>query len=341
MSWTNWLKRLWQSPTPGGSSSTGVGQGASPIPPGSSHGSQRLRLRVGVVTTVGNHREHNEDNFYVPGSGSVGAHPNGLASSVEVMLHPTDHPPSSTENGAARGASNRTDVAGPFLVADGMGGQLAGEQASRIAVEIIPKELALRLTADNDPEAIRLAIAAANREIIAQAQVDPECAHMGTTVVLALFRPGKVLVAGIGDSRVYRLRGQSLERLTRDHDLASALISAGTIRPEEAKNHQFRHVLYLYLGSPEARDGPEDVRSDDLLPGDRFVLASDGLTGAVSDDELIDRLRRLDDPQTTANELVQLALKNESRDNVTCLVISVEPVPDDPGVESRAGHSDR
>lgn len=338
MSWTNWLKRLWQSPSSGGFTSSGLGLGASSVPPGAS---RSVRLRVGVVTTVGNHREHNEDNFYVPGFGSLSTHPEGLPSSVEVPLRPADSPSTNVENGLARNLTNRPDVAGPFLVADGMGGQLAGEQASRIAVEVIPKELALRLNHENDAEAIRLAIAAANREIIAQAHVDPECSHMGTTVVLALFRPGRVLVAGIGDSRVYRLRSQSLERLTRDHDLASALISAGTIRPEEAKNHQFRHVLYLYLGSPEARDGPEDVRSEDLQAGDRFLLASDGLTGSVSDEDLLLQLGRRDDPQSIARDLVQLALKNESRDNVTCLVISVEPVAEAPAVEPRPGPSDR
>ena len=79
----------------------------------------------------------------------------------------------------------RLDLAGPFIVADGMGGQLAGEQASRIAVEVIPKELAQRLGGDDDAAAIRGAIAAANQEIIAQAHIVPECTNMGTTVVLA------------------------------------------------------------------------------------------------------------------------------------------------------------
>lgn len=280
------------------------------------------------MTTTGNVREHNEDNFFVPGRGSLSAWPEGLDSSVEVVLQPLSEGSHAADNGTTRSGA-RADIAGPFIVADGMGGQLAGEQASRIAVELIPKELLARLDAQDDQEAIRQAIAAANREIIAQAHVVPECSNMGTTVVLAVFRPGRALIAGIGDSRAYRLRGKVLDRLTRDHDLASALISAGTIRPEEARNHQFRHVLYLYLGSPEARDGPEDVRLEDLLPGDRFLLASDGLTGVVTDDALTELLGRGDDPHQIAQALVREALQNESRDNVTCMVITVEALNDE------------
>ncbi|WP_161602215.1 PP2C family protein-serine/threonine phosphatase [Tautonia marina] len=280
------------------------------------------------MTTTGNVREHNEDNFFVPGRGSLSSWPEGLDSSVEVVLQPLSEGSHATDNGTTRSGA-RSDIGGPFIVADGMGGQLAGEQASRIAVELIPKELLARLDSQDDQEAIRQAIAVANREIIAQAHVVPECSNMGTTVVLAVFRPGRALIAGIGDSRAYRLRGKVLDRLTRDHDLASALISAGTIRPEEARNHQFRHVLYLYLGSPEARDGPEDVRLEDLLPGDRFLLASDGLTGVVTDDALTELLGRADDPHQIAQDLVRAALQNESRDNVTCMVITVEALNDE------------
>ncbi|WP_169980392.1 PP2C family protein-serine/threonine phosphatase [Tautonia rosea] len=304
---------------------------------------RRLRLRIGVVTTTGNVREHNEDNFYVPGYGTLASWPKGLDSSVEIVLQPADSESSITlDNGNARTGQHgmtRSDLAGPFIVADGMGGQLAGEQASRIAVELIPKELFSRCDGQSDQEAIRQAIAAANREIIAQAHVVPECSNMGTTVVLAVFRPGRALVTGIGDSRAYRLRGKALDRLTRDHDLASALISAGTIRPEEARNHQFRHVLYLYLGSPEARDGPEDIRVDDLLPGDRFLLASDGLTGVVTDETLADMLGRQDDPHAIAQQMVRTALHNESRDNVTCMVITVEALIDETQQQPTAEHA--
>ncbi|RUL88353.1 PP2C family protein-serine/threonine phosphatase [Tautonia sociabilis] len=338
MSWKNWLKRLWNpSRARAGPSSAGV----SPSDRHDSRPAVRLRLRVGVATTVGNYREHNEDNFFIPGVGTVASLPEGPSSSTEVILRPPEASEGAVDNGSTPKAPPpgciRPNVAGPFIVADGMGGQLAGEQASRIAVELIPKDLAQRLGAgEDDATAIRGAIAAANREIIAQSHVVPECTNMGTTVVLALFRPGRVAIAGIGDSRAYRFRDGRLDRLTRDHDLATALITAGTIRPEEAERHQFRHVLYLYLGSPEASDGPEDVRVEGLLPGDRFLLASDGLTGVVTDDALAEHLRTGDDPQRTARDLVRLALRNDSRDNVTCLVVSVDGLPGDPRDEAPA-----
>ena len=90
---------------------------------------------------------------------------------------------------------------------------------------------------------------------------------MGTTVVLAQFRFDRVFVAGIGDSRAYRLRDGRLEQLTKDHSLADALLDAGTITAEELPNHKFKNVLYLYLGSKDARGGPEDVRVLDVRPG--------------------------------------------------------------------------
>jgi protein phosphatase len=209
-----------------------------------------------------------------------------------------------------------------------MGGQQAGEEASRMAIEIIPKEVARRLAPDQfgakeTQAAIRDAVAVANQEILGSSGAVTEFSNMGTTVVLALFRNDKVYVAGIGDSRAYRLRAGRLERLTKDHSLADALLEAGTITNEELPNHKFKNVLYLYLGSKDARGGPEDVRVLDVQPGDCFLLASDGLTGVVGDDELARILTGHDDPQRAARALTEQALTNDSKDNITSLVIHV------------------
>ena len=126
---------------------------------------------------------------------------------------------------------------------------------------------------------------------------------------------------GIGDSRAYRLRDGRLEQLTKDHSLADALLDAGTITAEELPTHKFKNVLYLYLGSKDARGGPEDVRVLDVRPGDRLLMASDGLTGVVSDKDLATVLGTVDDPQKAAVELKNMALANDSKDNVTCLII--------------------
>ncbi len=276
-----------------------------------------LKLRVGVVSTIGNYREHNEDNFYVPGRPSVA---DGGSSEATAELFVSGNDPSLT-----------------FLVADGMGGQQAGEEASRMAVEIIPRALSRRLAAD-DPEPrrvqsiIREAVAEANHEILGSSGTVTEYANMGTTIVLALFRGDRVYVAGIGDSRAYRLRDGKLEQLTKDHSLADALGEAGTITKEEVAGHKFKNILYLYLGSKDAGTGPEDVRSLDLRPGDRFLLASDGLTGVVSDEQITTMLATMDDPQRAAKALKDRALSNDSRDNVTCMVIQVNGEPTADGV---------
>ena len=140
-----------------------------------------------------------------------------------------------------------------------------------------------------------------------------EFSHMGTTVVLALIHGGRLYVAGIGDSRAYRVRDGQIEQMTKDHSLAQALLEAGTITAEELPNHKFNHVLYLYLGSKDARGGPEDVHATDLVTGDRFLLASDGLTGVVADSQLAEILTRSEDPRETARVLMKQALDNQSQ----------------------------
>ena len=265
-----------------------------------------LKLRVGVVSVRGNYREHNEDNFYVPGRRSV-RHDSGTESHAEM--------PSLT-----------LESSNLFIVADGMGGQQAGEQASLMAIDLIPRAIQRRLQPDDNDqahikEAIRDAVAEVNQEILGSSGAVTEFSNMGTTVVLAQFRSDRVYVAGIGDSRAYRLREGKLEQLTKDHSLADALLDAGTITAEELANHKFKNVLYLYLGSKDARGGPEEVRSLDVKPGDRLLLASDGLTGCVPDKDLAHILGTVDDPQRAAVMLKDLALANDSKDNITCLII--------------------
>ena len=229
-----------------------------------------------------------------------------------------------------------------FIVADGMGGQQAGEQASLMAVELIPRAISRRLSADEAEsnrikDAIRDAVSEVNQEILGSSGAVTEFSNMGTTVVMALFRFDRVFVAGIGDSRAYRLREGKLEQLTKDHSLADALLDAGTITAEELPNHKFKNVLYLYLGSKDARGGPEDVRVLDVRPGDRLLLASDGLTGVVSDKDLARVLGTVDDPQQAALTLKNMALDNDSKDNITCLIVHASksdlpvPAPSVPG----------
>jgi PPM family protein phosphatase len=244
-----------------------------------------LALNIGKCSLLGNYRENNED-------------------SIEVKQFP--------------------DLV-VSIVADGMGGQAAGEIASKRAIEIIPRELRKNLTPALDADAvkavIRRAIVQANEEIMAMGALDKDMKNMGTTVVMAVWRKGaELFVAGVGDSRAYMLRDGKIQQLTVDHSLAQALVEAKTISPAEAKEHRFKNVLWKYLGSKEVGDGPE-VSVVPIQAGDRFLLCTDGLTGVVTDDGLASFIGSQTDMQACAEGLGQHALDNGSRDNVSAIMI--------------------
>jgi protein phosphatase len=213
------------------------------------------------------------------------------------------------------------------VVADGMGGQAAGEIASKRAIEIVPRELRKNLNPQLNPETVkavtRQAIVQANEEIMKMGALDKDMKNMGTTVVMAIWRKGsEMFIAGVGDSRAYLVRSKKIQQLTVDHSLAQALVEARTISPAEAKDHRFRNVLWKYLGSKEVGDGPE-VGVVALQNGDRFLLCTDGLTGVVPDDQLASFISEAKDMQQCAEGLGQMALDQGSRDNVSCIVIEV------------------
>src|SRR3954454_6195066 len=233
-----------------------------------------LALNVGKCTLLGNYRENNED-------------------SIDVKPFP------------------EMTVC---LVADGMGGQAAGEVASKRAIEIVPRELKKHLTLamgnDETRNIIRRSVVQANEEIMAMAALDRELKNMGTTIVVTLWRKGSSLmyVAGMGDSRAYLIRAKKIEQLTVDHSIAQALVEAKTISAAEAKVHKYRNVLWKYLGSAEVGEGPE-VKGAPLQAGDRFLLCTDGLSGVVSDEQLLSFIKDKADVQECATALVQLALE--------------------------------
>jgi protein phosphatase len=249
-----------------------------------------LTLNIGKCTLLGNYRENNED-------------------SIEVKPFP--------------------DMT-ICIVADGMGGQAAGEIASKRAIEVVPRELRKNLAGANDEDqikqVIRKAIVQANDEIITMGSLDRDLKNMGTTIVMALWRKGRELyVSNLGDSRAYLVRGGTIEQLTTDHSLAQALVENKTISPAEAKEHRFKNVLWKYLGSKEIGDGPE-VKVIPLQKGDKFLLCSDGVTGWVPDDKLLQFLQEHPNVQECADGLGQLALEMGSRDNVSDIIIEAVEV---------------
>ncbi|MCZ2342331.1 MAG: protein phosphatase 2C domain-containing protein [Bacteroidales bacterium] len=244
-------------------------------------------LNIGKCSLLGNYRDNNED-------------------SIEVKQFP--------------------DLV-VTVVADGMGGQAAGEIASKRAIEIIPRELrknlASNLNADAVKAVIRKAIVTANEEIMAMGALDKDMKNMGTTVVMAVWRKGgELFVAGVGDSRAYLVREGAIQQLTVDHSLAQALVEAKTISAEEAKSHRFKNVLWKYLGSKEVGEGPEVIVIP-LQAGDRFLMCSDGLSGVVNDEGLLGFIKDQTDMQQCAEGLGQFALDSGSRDNVSTIMLEV------------------
>ena len=159
---------------------------------------------------------------------------------------------------------------------------------------------------------------------MAMAALDRELKNMGTTIVLSVWRKGsnQMYVAGMGDSRVYLIRGKKIEQLTVDHSIAQALVEAKTISAAEARVHRYRNVLWKYLGSAEVGEGPE-VEVVPMQAGDRFLLCTDGLSGVVSDEQLLSFVKEKENVQECADGLGQLALDQGSRDNISCIVVEV------------------
>lgn len=242
-------------------------------------------LRWGFVSITGNFRENNEDRCLIDSEGRF------------------------------------------FLVADGMGGQSAGEKASEMAVELISGKLGQLIDFANDDEkqvceAIDKAVVHANAEIMALSSVNSDYHNMGTTIAMLVRAGRSFYVAGIGDSRVYQLRGDSLQQLTTDHSITQALLEAGTITKDEAGKHRYRNVLWRYLGSKEASTGAKAFKLA-FEPGDKYVLCSDGVSDGVNEESIRTILHQHSDPQVAAGAIVDAAQAGGSKDNITCVAVFV------------------
>lgn len=228
---------------------------------------------------------------------------------------------------------SRPDI-GLFVLADGMGGYNAGEVASGMATSLISdglqetwnaRDLAGRGRDDAkalSEQLIKDQIARANSAIFTTSQNNPECAGMGTTLVVALFFDNFMTVAHIGDSRLYRLRGESMEQVTRDHSLLQEQLDSGLITPEEAKLSQNKNLVTRALGIDPSVE-PE-VHVYETQPDDTYLLCSDGLSDMVEDEEIRLTLITLkSNPNLTVQQLVQAANDNGGRDNISAMLVRV------------------
>ena len=207
-----------------------------------------------------------------------------------------------------------------FVVADGMGGHIAGDVASTTAVKVI-QEGSGHLSSE-DPATLTKIITDANTAIWDKAQSDPALRGMGTTCTLVLVDDDRVHIAHVGDSRAYRVRDGQLEQLTEDHTLVGRMVQEGRLSAEEAQHHPQRSIITRALGVDE--EVQVDLDTVELSDGDRLLICSDGLSSMVEEDQIKDVLAREPDPQKTADALVELANEAGGDDNVTVVVIDFE-----------------
>lgn len=210
-----------------------------------------------------------------------------------------------------------------FVVADGMGGAQAGEVASRLAVEAF--EPGLDENSDNSAEAALSArIRLANERIHKLAQSDRARQGMGTTITAAVVGEHDVAVAHVGDSRAYRLRDGTFERLTDDHSLVEELRRQGKLTDQEAIDHPQRSIITRALGPEPSVE--VDSATWPAQPGDVFLLCSDGLTSMVEDGQIAALLREASSMEQAARALVAAANEAGGRDNITVVVFRLEEV---------------
>ncbi len=260
--------------------------------------SKGLKLQITGVTDVGLVRTHNED--------TIGWDPRlGLA-----------------------------------ILADGMGGHNAGEVASDLAVNSIRAALADVLTPEvkesgivNYFEAVRDAVGYANQEIHLQSRQRPECAGMGTTVVMTLFQDHQVIVAHVGDSRIYRYRDNALQQITQDHSLIQEMIDSGFITAEQAHTAGNKNLITRALGISE--EVQVDVKEEATLLGDIFLLCSDGLSDMVPDPLMQGVLQEhYADMEMAGRTLIGLANERGGSDNISVILIKMsEAYSDERGLE--------
>ena len=224
---------------------------------------------------------------------------------------------------------------GLVVLADGMGGYNAGEVASGIAVSVVVTEVSHALSdsspIDLDKESgvelgvklLRDNIQKANASIFHAAESQPQYSGMGTTIVSGLFYDNRVATGHVGDSRMYRLRGEALESITRDHSLLQEQIDGGIISIEDARLSKNKNLVTRAVGI-DAEVVPE-IHVHDVLVGDIYLLCSDGLNDMVEDDDIQATLYALQNNlPLAASQLIQMANDNGGRDNVSVILVKVK-----------------
>ncbi|HMV13569.1 MAG TPA: Stp1/IreP family PP2C-type Ser/Thr phosphatase [Nitrosomonas sp.] len=212
------------------------------------------------------------------------------------------------------------------IVADGMGGHQAGDIASRIAVDEIKHHYFVLLKKQSPDQALRQAFQEANTAILTRAQQFPEYQRMGTTLVVLSLNKSAAYFASTGDSRLYLIRENAIQQLTRDHTLVAEMLRKGLLSVEQAKNHPDKHIITHAVGTQEkvfvdTSDLPLLLKYQDC-----FLLCSDGLYDLVSDAEMLDYATQYP-VQQACQKLVDLANTRGGYDNISVIIIKILEKP--------------
>jgi serine/threonine protein phosphatase PrpC len=219
-----------------------------------------------------------------------------------------------------------------FLVADGMGGQLAGERASALAVAAIEQFMLNSFQwffGSGSPDEQRVlaqfqsAIRHADARILEETAAHPELTGMGTTVTMAFHLGAQLCVIHVGDSRAYLHRDHELHQLTEDHTLVADMVRSGALRRDQVAEHELRHTITNVVGGPELGVNVE-ARALEVRDGDSLLLCSDGLTEMVTNDAIAATLEAEPTPEAAAKKLLAQANDGEASDNITLVVVRFE-----------------
>jgi serine/threonine protein phosphatase PrpC len=256
-----------------------------------------MKISIGKQTDVGCVREANEDSFY-----------------VELP-----------EEGAPRGGVPQRDEEAHnryalLLVADGMGGQVAGKEASAIAVEVVKALFAAKAKTGKPLKDIKKfildAVREANKAVFKKGKA--QSANMGTTLTMAFIDNHNAYIGHVGDSRAYHIRTREIRQVTEDHSLAEDMVKKGKATREEVKTSPMRSMLTRSIGT-KAEVAIDDPIGIELEEGDCLVLCTDGLTNLVEDQEILSVVHNTADLQKGCNKLVDMARKRGGHDNITVI----------------------
>ncbi len=216
-----------------------------------------------------------------------------------------------------------------FMVADGMGGRQAGEQASALAVAAIEQFTLNSLRWFFDPNGkdaqrvltqFQMAFRQVDAHIVKEAADHAELSGMGTTVTMAYHLDAQLCVVHVGDSRAYLWRGGELQQITQDHTVVAEMLRKGTLQPDQAASSRFKHVITNVVGGSEAGVNVE-AHALQLQSGDGLLLCSDGLTEMVNDAAIAATMLAEPEPEAACRKLMALANEAGGKDNITALVV--------------------